>query len=286
MAAFERWVQDERTVSWSRSAKGVLLLSSSLLFVLSLGLIFHWRTVLMLFAILFLHELGHWCGMRLCGYREAQILFLPFLGGATLGYKDVATPGQKLLVHFLGPVPGLMLGFAAVALPASGGLEPWATAERLAIVINYFNLLPCAPLDGGNIINILFLKRWPRSGLVLLFVAVSCSGLELWWHGQSLLILATVPFGLTVLAQRRWRDAAARLARVLPLRADTAACLEAICQTLAHPQFRRQATEKWCQLAGDLLSCCTTPPLPLRTILISCLLYGVLLFVPIHLAIM
>lgn len=33
-------------------------------------------------GVIFFHELGHWLGMKIFGYRDLKIFFIPFFGGA------------------------------------------------------------------------------------------------------------------------------------------------------------------------------------------------------------
>lgn len=116
-----------------------------------------------LMAVLLVHELGHLAAMRWAGYTDLRVFFLPFIGAAASGRHDRPTPLQELVVLFAGPVPGLLIGLAALAwVPVDLSLGWWwRECAVLAIVLNAFNLLPIHPLDGGKIFEILFLSRWP-----------------------------------------------------------------------------------------------------------------------------
>jgi len=96
-----------RQSSWS---KLVLFFITGAVAGVSFGWAFTWEAVPALLAVLVLHEGGHYVAMRLTGHRNVNVFFVPFLGAATTGKKDDASPMQLLLVYLAGPVPGLILG--------------------------------------------------------------------------------------------------------------------------------------------------------------------------------
>ncbi len=122
-------------------------------------------TIAVLLGVLILHELGHFFAMRAFGYRDTGIFFLPFFGAATTGRKRDASVTQEVVVLLMGPLPGLLLGLGGImahlqGLHLPGG--PVATkAAWMLIVINYFNLLPLLPFDGGKIVQRLLFSRFP-----------------------------------------------------------------------------------------------------------------------------
>src|SRR5690349_6394687 len=60
-------------------------------------------------AVLFLHEGGHIVGMRLFGFRDLDMLFVPFVGALASGTKNNAPEWQHAIVLHLGPLPGLIV---------------------------------------------------------------------------------------------------------------------------------------------------------------------------------
>jgi len=44
----------------------------------------------MLVGVLFFHELGHYVGMRIFGYRNVRMFFIPLFGAAVSGQKTTA----------------------------------------------------------------------------------------------------------------------------------------------------------------------------------------------------
>jgi len=107
-----------------------------------------------LVAVLALHEAGHALAMRLFGYQDVRIFFVPFLGAATAGRKTLAPVWQQAVVLLAGPVPGLLLGLLLRGLD-----PPWLSAAPelapLLIGLNALNLIPVDPLDGGRLAGLL-----------------------------------------------------------------------------------------------------------------------------------
>ncbi|HOX04979.1 MAG TPA: hypothetical protein PK280_01145 [Planctomycetota bacterium] len=155
-------------------------------------------------AAVIVHEAGHYAGMRLFGYSDVRMFFIPFVGGAVSGRSGGVAGWKRATVALLGPVPGLLLGLAGAALslllPA-----PEPVLYRLSwafLLINASNLLPLLPLDGGRLVQDVlfsrnrFLDAAFRAGSGLLFLGAGLAmwraGLKGWW----------VPplFGLVVLA--------------------------------------------------------------------------------------
>ena len=115
-----------------------------------------------LVIVMVVHELGHYAAMRAFGYRDTRMFFIPFLGAAVSGRHDDASGTQRAVVALAGPLPGIVFGMLAVWL--LGPMSPFmATLVAVAIVLNFFNLLPILPFDGGHFAHIVWVSRWPRA---------------------------------------------------------------------------------------------------------------------------
>jgi Zn-dependent protease len=227
-----------RPAGWVR--KLAVFVASVCAFALAFGMRLSPANVATLFGVLLIHELGHALAMKGFGYRDLQILFIPFLGAVASGDKRDAKPHQEILVLLAGPVPGIALGALVLGL-GLGERTPWLRdAATLMLIVNYMNLLPVMPLDGGRIMNIVLFDRFPR--LRLGFSAASALAIAyagaVW--GDTVLRV----FGLFVLlglprqlAQSRLLAAVrARLARLEPEPA-AADPLPAIYTELRSPKF-------------------------------------------------
>jgi len=177
-----------------------MLLGSLALFIVSYSRILNADTFLIFMGALLLHEGGHLLAMKLCGYRDTSLLFLPFLGALATAHKDNATLTQKFWISLAGPLPGLILGvLLAIFLQANpGGFPGWLTqASWILIGLNLFNLLPVYPLDGGQIADLLIFSRHPYVGVLfksigVLFLALLGRTQPMLW-GFALLIALGIP---------------------------------------------------------------------------------------------
>lgn len=124
-----------------------------------------------LVAVLLIHEAGHFAGMKLFGYKDVRMFFLPFFGAAVSG-RSLNVAGWKVaVVILLGPLPGiaigLVLGLAAMLLH-NESLRPIAL---LFTALNGFNLLPFMPMDGGRLLQLVLFGR--QRHLEALFQAIT-----------------------------------------------------------------------------------------------------------------
>ncbi len=157
-------------------AKLALFGGSAVLGAVAFGMALSWEILPALLGVLLFHELGHLAAMRLSGYRDLNVFFIPFLGAAVSGRKDDATPWQRLFVYLAGPLPGLVLGAVCLylAVDADPAWSGWLfLVGLLALVLNFLNLLPFLPLDGGRIVEALLFARLPR--LRFAFLALSAA---------------------------------------------------------------------------------------------------------------
>jgi len=134
---------------------------------IGLGLLVPWiREILwILIPTLLFHEAGHFVAMRLLGYRDVRMFFIPLLGAAVSG-RHFNEPGWKAAaVALAGPLPGIALAAAVVAghlLFASGPLARWIfEACWVVVIVNALNLVPIMPLDGGRVLRAVVAARWP-----------------------------------------------------------------------------------------------------------------------------
>jgi len=143
--------------SWKKNI-GVLIVSVLLFF--GLGLADEPLSGIIIITLaLFVHEMGHVLGMKLLGYRNVSMLFIPFLGAAVSGKRMDAPGWKRAVVTFMGPLAGLAAAFALfiVWLRTAESLA-WRAALTCAI-LNLFNLLPLYPLDGGRFLQEVLFSR-------------------------------------------------------------------------------------------------------------------------------
>src|SRR5579859_2421271 len=151
-------IADAKKPPRASAHSGILLLVSLTAFALAEGGRQSVPGLLLLMAVLSIHEGGHALGMILFGYRDVRVFFVPFLGAVAGGRKIDAPAWQRGIVLLLGPLPGIFLSFLLLSAPAVGLARVFAVQ---LLLVNGFNLLPFYPLDGGGFVQLLFASR-PR----------------------------------------------------------------------------------------------------------------------------
>jgi Zn-dependent protease/tetratricopeptide (TPR) repeat protein len=282
IAAFEQFQDMEQKQRGGWAPKLAMLVVSGLLFYLAFGMVFSWELVPIVLGVLILHELGHFLGMKLFKYQNPHILFVPLLGAVTMGQKEDATPIQKVLIYLLGPLPGILLGFALLGVCASTGHKLAFEIGLMALVINYLNLLPITPFDGGRIIETLLFSRFPRVQLAFAVASVLALALGSYHFKDPVLIACTVLVLCGLPARWRQGVAAGRVAGLVKPGADRRDGLHAIFQVLTQPPFHRQIFAARFHLAKYLLeqlsSGLAAPKL--KTVVAGTALYGLVLLSP------
>jgi Zn-dependent protease len=120
-------------------------------------------------GVLLFHEGGHVLAMKIFGYRDVTMLFIPFLGALATAKKEDASLTEKVLISLAGPVPGLVIGIGlAIAFSNENPLSivsdnpSWIMPLSWTLIgLNLFNLLPVYPLDGGQIADLLLFSSNP-----------------------------------------------------------------------------------------------------------------------------
>ena len=132
--------------------------------------------VLITFAIVVMHELGHSLAARRFGISTRNIMLLPIGGVASLA-KMPEKPKEELAVALAGPLVNLVLAALAAGIRYlySGVLFrlDWGSWEaglidmllHWLIVLNLglltFNLIPAFPMDGGRVLRALLGFKFP-----------------------------------------------------------------------------------------------------------------------------
>ncbi|HDR7776721.1 TPA: site-2 protease family protein [Bacillus tropicus] len=137
---------------------------------LSLGayaVIYGWKFGVALIYLLFIHEMGHLWAAKRKGIPTSPAIFIPFMG-ALIGMKEMPKNAKdEAYIAYMGPLFGLLSFLPAIPLYMITKEPFWALIILLGSMINFFNLIPVSPLDGGRIISVISTKIW-GAGLVLL----------------------------------------------------------------------------------------------------------------------
>lgn len=187
-----------------------LLLGVSLIAFALLGT-FAWsgKTVLLLIPVLLFHEAGHYVAMKLCGYRNLKMFFIPLLGAAVSAESLSVPSWKKVFVSLAGPVPGIALGIALGIIGMVQQIEWLHEISMMLIILNGINLVPILPFDGGWVVHALLFSRHygldvtfrVLTGLAMLFVAALSKGGFMLGLGIFMLIGAQTTYKLGKVAE-------------------------------------------------------------------------------------
>ncbi len=139
-------------------------------------------------GVLIVHELGHFLAMKFFNYTDLGIYFIPLLGALATGKKDKISQSQEMLILFAGPIPGILIGIVLGIIGGRIGHPMLIEVGNIFIIINLFNLIPILPLDGGQIIRVLFSdSKGIINALFVLLSAISMGYLAFYLESYVLL---------------------------------------------------------------------------------------------------
>lgn len=158
---------------WMRS-----ITSLALYLALGYALFKQWEVLLLITAIVMIHELGHFFAMKYFHYKDLGIFFIPLLGAYVSGNKREVSQKQSAIILLAGPLPGMIIGIVLYLLDqnSSGYYFLDISFSRIGIlfiILNLINLFPIYPLDGGQLLNRVFLEEdsiWSR---IFIFLSVA-----------------------------------------------------------------------------------------------------------------
>lgn len=144
--------------------------------------IFHsFKMLLMITAIVMFHELGHFFAMKFFRYKDLGIFFIPLLGAYVSGTKREVSQKESAIILLAGPLPGIILGIIMYLLYESNPLLDIAgisyyTISVSLVLLNLINLIPVYPLDGGQLLNRIFLdeESWLSKAFIFLSASFLC----------------------------------------------------------------------------------------------------------------
>ncbi|MDM8514888.1 site-2 protease family protein [Desulfobacterales bacterium HSG16] len=284
--ALYRVIHTHRQLQYGKDAKLVIFGISALLFFIIFGIVFEFDFLFaaILLVVVLIHELGHLIGMILFGYKNRQVMFIPMMGAVTTGREENVKPFHKMIVYLLGPVPGIIIGIACLFLTASTGSIFWLKTSLFFIIINYLNLLPVNPFDGGRIVELLFFSRFPRARFCFWLASTVAFAAGAWAMDDPIMIGISV--FLVMALQWHWRfgNAEYQIRKIIKKDAGEKDRLLAICRILARPPYDKFALANKIQTAKTISQHLSSVKPGIATIVAGTLIYGMLLVPPIYIA--
>lgn len=134
--------------------------------VLAVGAAMYFWGVMYGFALIVavvIHEFGHVAAFRVCGHADARFRLVPLMGGVAISNQTPASADKAFFITLMGPAINLgpmvfCFALAEVIFEAQFASElPYQIGGYIYVQgmvfasLNFFNLLPLWPLDGGKL---------------------------------------------------------------------------------------------------------------------------------------
>ena len=185
---------DKLVVARPGTLRNAALFALSILLFIGVGLLkASWESLAIIVFVLLFHESGHWLGMKILGYRDVRMFFIPFFGAAVAGQPSNASGTSRAIVSLLGPVPGIALGIIGLVFYVKTKQPLFLPVSGTCLFLNAFNLLPIFPLDGGQFMESVLFSRHPTLAFIFKVLAgIALSVLALLLHSVVLGIVALI----------------------------------------------------------------------------------------------
>jgi tetratricopeptide (TPR) repeat protein len=232
-------------------AKVLLVIATLLITYVGLGITVSLHSLLIISGVFLLHELGHLLAMIVFRYRDPQILCVPLLGLAKNDKSRPVANWQQVVIHMMGPLPGIIGSFALLFLNKYSP-TPWVyEAAIIMLLINYLHLLPYMSLDGGRIMRLTVMERFPIGKILFPLFSAAIFAAGGYYLGEpafwalSMLIVASIPFGMREMAilrliNKQLKDLANKNQNIKDIHSlDETNKLARVFHALKHKKFRK-----------------------------------------------
>ncbi|SCY15508.1 M50 family metallopeptidase [Alkaliphilus peptidifermentans] len=132
------------------------------------------REMLIIFLVVFIHEISHYLVAKKVNVKIEKIELFPFGGVAKMDHDYVIKPSHEVLIAAAGPFSNLLLLFLAELLIFYNIVgSPYIYFFQLSnVAIGAFNLLPIFPLDGGRVLRAIISIFYGIQKSTLLSIAI------------------------------------------------------------------------------------------------------------------
>ena len=147
-----------------------------------------------LLVVLLIHELGHFFAMKVFNYSNVKLFFIPLLGAYVTGKKTNISQRQMTIVILAGPIPGIIIGFCLILFNFIYPNAQILVLGNVFFFLNLFNLLPFMPLDGGRLLEVLFLKK--NHTIRIMFTIISILALAIFSIWNKSIFFLLIPLSM------------------------------------------------------------------------------------------
>lgn len=138
------------------AAMAATMLLSLILYALAFG----WKFAVGFTLLLLIHELGHFAAAWAVGLRSSIPFFVPFLGAVIHLRQPPTNAKMEANIAVGGPAAGTISALVCLAFFLWTDSTLMLVLAYTACILNLFNLIPCAPLDGGKIAAAISPRMW------------------------------------------------------------------------------------------------------------------------------
>ncbi|WP_188399194.1 site-2 protease family protein [Sporomusa sp. GT1] len=117
--------------------------------------------------LLLVHELGHVAASRIVGLRAKGPTFIPFIGAVISLNRAPVNAKMTANIAIGGPAAGTLSALVCLAFYLWSDSTLMLVLAYTACLLNLFNLIPCAPLDGERIAAAISPRLWWLGSLVI-----------------------------------------------------------------------------------------------------------------------
>ncbi len=177
-----------------------------------------------LIAVIVIHEFGHVAAYRVIGHHDASFRLVPLMGGYAISSRAPSSQEESVFVSLMGPAICLAPMVLAMALvPIANNTFPSAAYPLFIFAsvcgaLNFFNLLPIWPLDGGRLTSTILTAYHDRAPFYVFVTAMALIGVFAVIN-QRLFLLFILMMGAQHIMQTGGSDGTAPYARMSKKRA-------------------------------------------------------------------
>jgi Zn-dependent protease len=267
--------------------KLLVFLISLIIGIAIFGTVGSFSVALFIIGALIVHELGHYIAMAIFGYSDRQILILPF-GAATMGEKTDAKALQKTVVFLSGPALGLIAGTVCMIAGFETKIKSLEFCGVFFLILNYINLLPIVPLDGGRLFELALFSRAPLLKSVFTIVSLSLGIIAAILLTDPILIFFVIFMIIGARTQILVNAAHSKIKKQIKtrqIRPDKKSLLPEIFYALRQKAFVKLPFAQKYAISKNLLSGLMQKPPALGETIASLILYFVVILLPILIAV-
>lgn len=123
-------------------------------------------------VMIFIHEMGHYLAAKQLGMPVSAPIFTP-MGAVILMPTLPKSSKEEAYIAMAGPILGTVGALAGFILGLVLGVKDLIQVSQLAFMLNLFNLIPLAPMDGGRISMVINRHLWMLGAPLLAWVVYS-----------------------------------------------------------------------------------------------------------------